>query len=443
MVTLGAGAKLNSGVSMGGIGAGKVEINNRGKMVNLTIANNWGTPRRLMRGFHVLVRPDGSEPFFLEYGLPIKKFYGYEPDAMTYTGRYPFTWLTAKKGAVEATLEAFSPIIPGNLPDSTIPAVGMSIKVDGGGGGRVAVAVSNIAGTLSTGRVNRPIDGGVKFMNPRSNDFDPTRGELCLVASDLSERYVQYNLNGKAEVALPEKKGKHAYESERPWTSLIRGDKSLDDPHEVIGQWDNPGGLVVSDYREGEELRFVFSWYFTGRGALYPYGHYYHTKFTGAEQVARYMLTDFDRLRRQSREWHESLIRKDLPEWLRDAIVNSAYVLSSSSWLDERGRFAMYEATTNAQQLGAIASFCSEVGSLPVLKMFPELERQFIQTLARTRSRTATCSMTSGSTRSTTLPAEGRIRPDGRTYARCSYWSHTGTRYGRTTSSCSPKYIRR
>src|SRR5580692_244099 len=104
--------KVTSGVPLGGIGAGKVEINSKGKMVNLTIANNRSAPTPWMRGFHVLVRPDDSEPFFMESGLPIKEFNRYEPESMSYTGRYPFATLTAKKGAVEATMEVFSPIIP-------------------------------------------------------------------------------------------------------------------------------------------------------------------------------------------------------------------------------------------------------------------------------------------------------------------------------------------
>jgi non-lysosomal glucosylceramidase len=106
------------------------------------------------------------------------------------------------------------------------------------------------------------------------------------------------------------------------------------------------------------------------------------TTFDGVEDAGRYILHNFDRLRARSLEWHDTLIRKDLPEWLRDAIINSTYVISSNSWLDERGRFAMLEATSSARQLGAIASFFHETGSLPVLEMFPELEKRFLEMVA-------------------------------------------------------------
>jgi uncharacterized protein (DUF608 family) len=386
LVTYGPGEKLASGLPLGGIGAGKVEIDNKGKMVNLTIHNNWLFPHAWMRGYHVLVKPDDSEPFFIEYGLPIKKFYVHEPESMTFTGEYPFVTLKAKKGPVTATLEAFSPIIPNNLDDSSLPGFGMTVRVEGSKGGKVAAAWSNIAGYASSwgiGRTNRPVKGGVSFVNPKAFEFDGAKGELCLLGQDPSLTYVQYNLNVRPKVAISEKQWKYTFESDQPWSSIIEGSPFHDDQHEITGQWDDPAGLVLSDYRRDEPVRYAFSWYFTGKWALYPYGHYYHNKWKGAEQVGNYILTDFERLRKQSREWHTSEVRKDLPDWLRDAIINSAYTLTSSAWLDERGRFALIEATKNDPMLGTIGGLCYESGSLPVLKMFPELEKTFLRLLAK------------------------------------------------------------
>lgn len=67
-------------------------------------------------------------------------------------------------------------------------------------------------------------------------------------------------------------------------------------------------------------------------------------------------------------------------EWLRDAIINSSYILSSNTWLDEKGRFAIYEAPQNCPYLGTIGT-CYEFGSLPVILMFPELEKSFLKLL--------------------------------------------------------------
>jgi non-lysosomal glucosylceramidase len=374
--------KVESGVPLGGIGAGKVEINSKGKMVNLTIANNRSAPTPWMRGFHVLVRPDDSEPFFMESGLPMKNFSKYEPESMSYTGRYPFATLTAKKGNVEATMEVFSPMIPHNLTDSSMPVFGISIRVKGSKGGIVVVGTSNIAGTYTNGRINKDVPGGVVFTNPKAGEHDGAKGDLCLLAAEASDKVVQYNINVRPGVALREKHWKHTFESHQPWLSIINGEEPADEPHEVRGDWDDPGAAVISRYGPETETKFVFSWYYTGRWILYPYGHYYHTKFSGAEEVARYVLGEFTRLRDQSRAWHDTLIRRDLPEWLRDAIINSTYTLSSASVLDEQGRFALIESTKFDPYYGTIAGLCHETGSLPLFKMFPELEKNFLVLLA-------------------------------------------------------------
>jgi non-lysosomal glucosylceramidase len=378
---------ISSGVPLGGIGAGKMEINSKGKMVNLTIGNSWAFPLQQMRGFHVFVRPEEGKPLFLEKGLPMKGFLQYEAERIEYEGKYPFAILRGGNLQVEVEAEFFSALIPGNLRDSSLPAFGLSVKVKGSKRGLIAISASNVVGFgisphyNPVGRINERLRNGVRFMNRRATDLDPGKGETALVSTSPAIVIAQYNLNARPRLAIGERNWKGAYEDREPWTSLIDGEKPREDVHEVTGMWDDPAGLVGSEYGKGEEVRFVFSWYFTGRHSLYPYGHYYHNHFRNSVEVANYFLEEFDRLRRQSREWHDSLIPRDLPEWLRDAIVNSTYVLSSGTWLDEKGRFSIYEAPEVCPCVGTIAGLCYEGGSLPILKMFPELERKFLELL--------------------------------------------------------------
>jgi non-lysosomal glucosylceramidase len=385
MVTYLPNAVLLGGVPFGGIGTGKVEIDNEGKMVNLTIANNWSSPIPRIRGFHVFVKPDDGEPFFVERYLAMKNFSAFEPDELVFTGEFPFATLRARKNAVEATMEVFSSLVPHNLHDSTIPGLCISVNVKGSKSGRVGVSMYNLAGTNLIGRINRTIEDGILFQNPKSFDCDHAKGELCLVAERPSMKITQFNINVRPGLAISERVWKYVYESSEPWVSIASGKTPDDDPHEILGQWDDPAGLILCDYGDGRpDPRFSLSWYYTGRWAYYPYGHYYHKNFDGAEQVARYLLQNFDTLREKSRSWQKSssFIREDLPDWLKDAIVNTTYSLFSSTWLDERGRFAIIEATINDPMLGTIAGFCHEGGSMPVLLMFPELEKTFLELLA-------------------------------------------------------------
>lgn len=386
MVEYGSDAKLAGGVPFGGIGTGKVEINNEGKMVNLTIANNWGTPTPKMRGFHIFVRPDEGNPFFVEKSLSMINFAEYEPDELNYQGRFPFATLKAKKKNIEVKAEFFSSLVAKKLDDSSIPAMGISIKVTGSKSGTIALSVSNIAGTNVIGRENQPVARGIKFVNPLCNDYDGAKGELCLIARNPSMKIVQYNLDVSPGVAMSQRVSisKYIFENEQPWLAIARGeDLPQDNPHPALGQWDDPAGVVLCRYEhEGEEGRYVLSWYFTGKHVLYPYGHYYHNRFNDAQEVCRYFLSNYNSLRDQSLAWHETYVKKDLPEWLRDAIINTTYTLVSATWLDEKGRFAMFEATQNDPAVGTIAGLCYEGGSIPIVTMYPDLEKCFIRQFA-------------------------------------------------------------
>lgn len=391
MTVYGPNTNLEGGVPFGGIGTGKIEIDNRGKMSNVTISNNWGSPIKQVRGFHVFISPDEGPNFFVEKFLPMKDFSEYEPDELTYTGDFPFASLKARKGKVEANVEIFSSLVPGNLDDSTIPAIGISVKVKGSASGRVAVSMVNIAGAYRlltdrfVGRINKSIAGGVRFVNLHCNDYDEAKGDLCLVAENISQKVVQYNINVHPRVAFSDGVWKYTYENKEPWLSIKKRERLVDDPHEILGQWDDPGSVVICKFdQENQEMKYVLSWYITGRGLLYPYGHYYHNKFGGAEEVATYFMHNYDSLRAKSRAWHYDMIRQDLPSWLKDAIINTTSILVSSSWLDEKGRFALIEATQYDPNVGiAPHGLCYETGTLPLLVMFPLLEKVYLRLLAK------------------------------------------------------------
>src|SRR6185437_15344027 len=98
-----------------------------------------------------------------------------------------------------------------------MPAFGMSIKVDGSRGGTVSVSASNLAGSHAIGRINAPVDGGVKFINPMTNDYDVAKGELCLLAGNPFETIVQYNSRVRSGIRLAEYRGprRRPYESDQ------------------------------------------------------------------------------------------------------------------------------------------------------------------------------------------------------------------------------------
>ncbi|WP_229570131.1 GH116 family glycosyl hydrolase [Saccharolobus caldissimus] len=382
MVEYSSEDKLVAGVPLGGIGAGKIEINNKGKIVNVTIFNNKGFPIPNIRGFHILIKPDDGNPFFLEKDLPFISLKNLESDIITYRGLYPFIYLIGIKNKIRAKLTAFSPLIPKNIKDSTLPAVGFSLKIEGSNSGLIAISFPNIVGSNPIGRVNRSDGDKIIFTNLRSIDTDPRKGEIVLMG-DTTDLITQYNINVKPEIALKNKSWKEKFENEDPWKSIINGEKYKDDVHEVSGLWDDPAGMLITRYNKDSEIKFVLSWYIRGKHVLYPYGTYYQKNFSSAIEIAEYFYKNFEKLRNQSADFHKIVYNNtDLPEWLKDAIINSAYILSSNTIFDDKGRFSIYESPEVCPCVGTIAALCYEGGSLPLLLLFPELEKSFLTLLA-------------------------------------------------------------
>ncbi|ARM75436.1 GH116 family glycosyl hydrolase [Acidianus manzaensis] len=364
---------LKSGVPLGGIGTGKLEINNKGKLINVTILGNFSNPIKTTRGFHIFVIPDESTSFFLEKELKVYNMQNYEIDDLIYEGVYPFIFLKGNKNGIEVNLTAFSSIIPNNIKDSNIPAVGMEIEVKGSKSGKIALSFPNIVGTSPIGRRDRRVGSGIIFENPKSIDLDPRKGEVYITGDNVSKTISQYNINVDAVEAFSSFIYKDLYEQNRVWNLL---EKYESDEHEVTGFWDDPAGIIISDYKENR-VRFVISWYSRGKSFQYPYGYFYHNNFSNAIEVANYFLDNFDRLKEESMKWHDI----DAEPWLKDAIINSAYILSSSTILDEKGRFGIFEGPENFPVINTIAGLCYE-GALPILFLFPALEKSVIREFA-------------------------------------------------------------
>ena len=363
-----------AGVPLGGIGAGKVELSNDGRLINVTFANNWSRPIRVLEGFHIIVKPHGLDPIIMHCSASSLPTLGRYTVGLLLEGRWPFAWLRATRNGIGIEVEAFTPIIPGNIKDSSLPAVGFTVRAPEGS--LVAFSIPNVVGSSGIGRVNESVKGGVRFRNIRANQYDPFNGELTLITSNPRQVITQYNLiNIKETIRLNK-----LIENEEPLLALINDEAYESDQGEAMGEAYRPAALVASETVNGE-ARFVLAWFFNNPWLHYPYRHYYANHYSSSLEVAGYLLDDFNRLRASTLDWQDSLIDPTLPDWLKDAIINSTYILSSSTWLTNNSRFSIFEAPENGPMLGTIAGACYETGSLPILLMFPELEKSFLRQL--------------------------------------------------------------
>jgi len=362
--------RLSAGVPLGGIGAGKLEIDNRVKIINVTITNNFTKPIKTLLGFHIFIKPEGERGFLFQRDSGLYRLKEFKGEVI-YEGLYPFVFIRGK----EIELEAFSPIILHDLKNSSLPAAGLKLRIKGSNG-IVAVSFPNIVGSINIGRVNERAKEGVVHKNVKANNYDPAKGNTALISDHADYVITQYNLKRKPSESpnfwiSP-------YENDEPWLKLENGEMPRDDPHEVTGYRDDPASIIISNYRDREEIKYVFAWYFTGKHVYYPYGHYYENFFRDSLEVARYFMENFDFLREKTKKEFHDYIKVE--GWLKDAIINSAYILSSSTILDEKGRFGIYEAPQSFPFVGTIGT-CYEFGSLPVILFYPELEKSFLTLL--------------------------------------------------------------
>ncbi|MFB6491378.1 MAG: GH116 family glycosyl hydrolase [Thermoproteus sp. AZ2] len=340
--------RADQAIPLGGIGAGYIAFYPDLTIERAALFNNWSSPLRAIRGFHIVLLSE--EPVFLQ-GEPgrwvesppnYKRAAPVDVDAEWPRTRYIFD-------APIKEVEVYSPIIAGDLKNSSLPLIYFKLK----GRGPVAISFPNIVGRR-WGRANFSVRlgrlSGVLMTNLKAHQDDPARGEIFLGC-----------LGCRTYAGHP-----YWVPSERGMTedvSIFRRLGEIEDPSRYYIEpyaREEISGIVWLDV-EGEAL-VALTWYARGKPYNYPYGHYYENWFQSAIDVAEYALEA--RL--------EPRIPIEAGGWLREAALNGLYVLSATSWLTKDGRLAFYESPFIAPLMNTIGSLTWDGLSFALLRLFPD-----------------------------------------------------------------------
>jgi|GEM_PF-3383042 len=401
-------ADFHSGVPLGGIGCGSVEIMPNGLFGNATINNNWTDPIPIVPGWFACIWSNtGGRIHAMELthkstnAMPGVENVFYHGDFPRATLRYEDRHLP-----LQITMQAYSPIIPFDLMNSSLPAFYMiyNIRNDSGGTADVTLALS------------------LEGLNGLSGTHPISSQNTVFNESPLKNGTVGFNINSSAPAASQQsvssnRMGDYALLTQTPSPDMQVNIREWDDSGGTPSWWDyfsrtgalpgkaetdlaakHPAGVIAIHFsmKNGEtfHIPFAVAWY-TPRlqsDSGKEYGHLYDLNFEDADSLARYLLENryvFDAL---TDEWRDRLRQSSLPNWFIDKLMNNASVLFTNTILtqDSGGSasspgpsvFDYYDVL--GENADSISTLNKRVCVQPLLlALFPTLDRtQLLQFLS-------------------------------------------------------------
>lgn len=392
------GKEVRCGMPLGGIGAGKIEIARDGSFRNITTNNNIDTPfyhpdlcfmAASVNGHARILRDEPA------VGLtPVEK--------IDFNARYPIAQMTFtdKAWPIPIALTAWSPIIPGNINDSSLPAAVLEFKLENTTKHRQYVAVA-VSWENLIGSGGRPQPGSLwgktghylRFREDEGNTTTSFSGGMDgppagFIFSGGPKTEKDSQGNHALMVWLPDFMGEFGpgwtlmpYNAEtgpREWKDF--GRLPPHDLRNVSPQPHTAGGVSIrGELFPGETVvvPFILTWYMDhfhqlGKEDL---GHYYHNRFKNVREVAEYVLKNRERLFGETKALHDLFDRSNLPAWFNDMLLNDLYVLSTDTWLTKDGRFSVNEGATS--MFGCMGTMDQKLyASHHLALLFPQLQKQ-------------------------------------------------------------------
>jgi uncharacterized protein (DUF608 family) len=240
---------------------------------------------------------------------------------IAYWGHYPVADLVATFAELPLTLglRAFSPFIAGDAVDSNIPAALFEIEATNTGAQPLDLEFTLTPPAPPQGKLDRAV----------------LAGDGLIPAADDPRR-----LRGKLKLAV------------------------------------GPG--------ESKRLRFAFAWYLPNwrDSGGEAHVHHYAGTYASAAAVVQDALARYDSLLARTLAWQREVYAADLPDWLRDALVQGLYSLTKNTvwiartrrdeWWSDIGWFTHNESHTGCPITETMV--CRMHGHFPALFFFPELE---------------------------------------------------------------------
>ena len=411
---------------LGGLGTGSVSLTGSGRLIDWSIRNR---PAIHMHNgyshFAIKAERDGklidarvlNGPY---EGIPTgspssRKWDGYgfgaNRDTMagvphfedvTFTGRFPFAELAFHResfpGKVKMT--AFSPFIPHNDRDSSMPAALFTFDVTNDTGAAIDYT---IAGTLGNYGCDSGIhvfskDGDLSTLHFTSADThraDAERGDLAITTSGDGVEHVDYHVRGQWFDSLS------LYWREFARSGPLR-ERRYDKPRATVNMFQQPEhGTLARRIRiapgETKRVRFAMTWNYP-IGSIYWFNrnqpgepeftgepptwrNYYATQWADAKASGADAMARWDPLEQASLTFRDSLFGSSTPVEIIDAVAGTLGVLRSATLIRlENGELWGWEGQHIRE--GSCEGSCTHVWNYQqaLAYLFPAVERTLRET---------------------------------------------------------------
>lgn len=371
------------GMPIGGIGAGQLYLGGDGRLWHWDIFNQ---PLKRPKPDDMHYRSPLMPGSLLEQGFALRFKSGSSVQTrrlqsgdwsdITFRGDYPIGRVAYADAAstVSVTLEAFSPFIPLNTDDSSLPATILEFTLKNSGAEKVSVELcgwlENVIGLYS----------GKNFVGERINEFTRTDRTLQLncTAREMTPGEPAFGQEADAGTmtlmlldAGAADAGSAAIQMDAVFPEASEARASAPLNQKLIG------ALVRKmELSAGAEARvsFVLTWCFPNLSLpkLGRIGRHYATRFAASRDVANHVAEHQARLMSQTKLWRDTWYDSTLPFWFLDrSFLNTSILASSTCYRFADGRFYGWEG------VGCCEGTCGHVYHYAhaIARLFPDLER--------------------------------------------------------------------
>ena len=391
---------------LGGIGTGSIGIAGNGNIVDFEIFNrpNKGSRIQGTTFFAICAKyPDGKIDARVICGDTTKDLsgrhngvrgFGFGPNAdsmcglphfsdVVFDGRFPTAELTFSDESFPGTVKmtAWSPFIPLDSDNSSIPAACFDVSVEGGREDveySVFFSVKNPFGNTENKDVSTDGYTAVKLCAADNNNRAAEYGDMTVAVNAAGGVVQEYWYRGGG------RDGVSTF-----WRELTAGDLH---PRHYDGAGVRDVCTVGASVKPGAPLSFVLSWnvperynywdpYIDENGNDVTWKNYYAVLFEDSVASCVYMIENYGTIYEKTAAFRDALHSSTLDKTVVDAAASALSVLRSPTVM-RLDNGALYGFEGVSEQEGACEGTCTHVWSYAyaLCFLFPDLERSIRET---------------------------------------------------------------